>query len=165
MASKKIKGRIIRILDTRTVVINLGLENGVTDNSIFYILGEPESVIDPQTNEILGTVTVTKGRVRASQVFDKFTIATTSWTTYSVNEQYSSIIGNLFGKVKIDEIDEGELQVKPNDIKPWKARSESPVKIGDEVEVNIEEPEEEENSETTETESKENEETPKKESI
>jgi acyl-CoA reductase-like NAD-dependent aldehyde dehydrogenase len=150
MASKKIKGRIIRILDKKSVVINLGREQGIEDESIFYILGEPESVIDPMTNEVLGTVSVAKSRVRASQVFDKFTIATTSWTTvtYSV---YAGILENLTGGARTQTIDEGELKVSPDDVKPWKAKSESPVKVGDEVEVKINEPEEEEDNEESAT--------------
>lgn len=141
MAKKKIKGRIIRIIDNRTVIINLGLENNITNSSVFYILGEPETVIDPLTNEVLGTVNVTKSRVKSSQVFDKFTIATTSWTdTYtSIPGVYASILGGMTSSTRTEEIDEGELKVKSSELQPWKAKSESPVKIGDEVEVQIEE--------------------------
>lgn len=133
----KIKGRIIRIIDRRTVVINLGEKHGIDNSSIFYILGEPEEIKDPYTDEILGTVNVTKIKVKASQVFDKFTVATTSWT----NIHYPSIF--LSGILKVGElaqtqtIDEGELKVKEDEIQPWKARSESPVKVGDEVEVEV----------------------------
>ncbi|HEU0143163.1 MAG TPA: hypothetical protein VFQ47_00100 [Nitrososphaera sp.] len=151
MASKKIKGRIIRILDTKTVVINLGLEHGIGDESLFFILGEPESVIDPVTNEVLGTVKVTKARVKASQVFDKFTIATTSWKTVTYNR--ASVFGDLFRGMETETIDEGALKVIPGEVKPWKAKSESPVKVGDEVEVAVEEPEKEEEPATTQSQS------------
>ena|ERR1044071_5026429 len=138
IVKRKIKGRIIRILDNRTVVINLGREHGITSNSIFYILGEPEPVVDPVTKEILGTVNVSKSRVRASQVFDKFTIATTSWTYTSVHKSiFGDLIGGLGGPT-VETHDEGELKVSSTEIKPWKAKSESPVKVGDEVEVTVE---------------------------
>lgn len=118
-------------MDRRTVVINLGSENGVEGDSVFHILGDPERITDPDTNEILGSVKVTKGRVRASQVFDKFTIASTTWT--QVNQSYAGVFGDLFGKVQ--QINEGDLNVDPNEIRPWKAKSESPIRVGDEVEV------------------------------
>ncbi|MDT7542078.1 MAG: hypothetical protein QOE33_1982 [Acidobacteriota bacterium] len=139
MARKKIKGRIIRILDKRTVVINLGRDSGINTSSIFYILGEPESVIDPETKAVLGAVTVTKSRVKALQVFDKFTVAATSWVDRTVSFPDPSVaLSSLFHEAPVDE---GELNVQLTDIQPWKAKSKSPVKVGDEVEVTIEIPE------------------------
>lgn len=136
MKTKKIKGRIIRILDKRTVIINLGEAQGITHSSIFYILGEPEEIKDPITGEVLGAVNVTKSRVKATQVFEKFTIATTSWTNvYHKN----SLVFNFFQQEEpeVEKIDEGELKVLSEEIQPWKARSETPVRVDDEVEVTI----------------------------
>jgi hypothetical protein len=140
MATQKIKGKIIRIIDKRTVVINLGGENGINNNSVFYILGEPEEIQDPFTNEILGTVNVTKTRVKASQVFEKFTIATTTWTVTSYRSSVLSLLsaGVAGSGYETKEVDEGELNVNSKELQPWKARSETPVKIGDEVEVTVE---------------------------
>lgn len=138
MASKKIKGRIIRILDNKSVVINLGREHGIGDENMFFILGEPEPVVDPVSREVLGSVMVTKGKVRSSQVFDKFTIATTAWTTITAGTEYKDIFGDLFGQVK-PNVDEA-LLVRSTDVKPWKAKSETPVKVGDEVEVKVDDP-------------------------
>jgi hypothetical protein len=121
-ARKKIEGRIIRILDGKTVVINLGREHGIQRNSVFYILGEPEKVIDPMTKEELGAVAVNKAKVVASQVFDKFTIAATPFATQDLSALFQT---------------EVNLPVDPRDIKPWKATSESPVKVGDKVEAYV----------------------------
>lgn len=122
---KKIKGRIIRILDGSTVVINLGREHGVKFGNVFYILSEPEKVIDPLTNDELGSVAVNKATVKASQIFDKFTLATTSI--------------NYPDLVKLFEVEEQhKLPIDPKDIMPWKAASDTPIKVGDEVEVNVE---------------------------
>lgn len=145
MATEKIKGRIIRILSPKTIVINLGLEHGVYKDSLFHILGEPEKIVDPETQEVLGSVKVTKGRVRASQVFDKFTVATTTWV--QVRPNYNLIFGNLFGPVQT-EVDEGDLKVLPGEVRPWKAKSDLPVRVGDEVETTIEIEDEEEEEES-----------------
>jgi hypothetical protein len=132
MATKKIKGRIIRILDKKTVIINLGKMDNIDSESIFYILGDPEPVVDPFTKSELGLVNVTKARVKASQVFDKFTIATTKWTDYRFIFE-----GLTLPSMTRSEVYEGELLVDSKDIQPWKAKSEVPVRIGDEVEVSI----------------------------
>ena len=127
----KTKGRIIRILDTKTVIINLGSEHGVNGTSIFHILAEPEDVIDPKTNEVLGSVKVTKGRVRASQVSEKFTIASSSWT-----EAHLNALAGFFSAY--EQTVEDTLKVDSREVKPWKGRSEAPVRVGDEVEVIVE---------------------------
>ena len=143
MATEKIKGRIIRIIDKNTIVINLGKIHGIDNSSVFYILGEPEEIIDPFSEKTLGTVNVTKNRVKAFQVFDKFTIATTSWTeTYYKDSIYKNLFNLTYKSSSVfetetKEIDEGDLNVNQEDLQPWKARSELPVQIGDEVEVEV----------------------------
>ncbi len=131
----KIRGRIIRILDPKTVIINLGRKDGIQDDSVFSILGEPETVVDPFSREELGQVTVVKSRLGSSQVYDKMTIATTTW----VDTKLSRLVTNLLGTMETTRVsvDEGELRVKQEDIQPWKAKSESTVQLGDVVEVTI----------------------------
>ncbi|HEU4510628.1 MAG TPA: hypothetical protein VFR78_20525 [Pyrinomonadaceae bacterium] len=135
----KTKGRIIRILDSKTVIINLGSEHGVTGTSIFHILADPEDVVDPETNEVLGSVKVTKGRVRALQVSEKFTIATSSWTESVINPLLNFISTH---RQTVEET----LKIDARELKPWKGKSEVPIRVGDEVEVlvEIDEPGEEE---------------------
>lgn len=137
---KTIKGKIVRILDKRTVIINLGTNDGIDDSTVFRILSEPESIIDPDTNEELGKVNVVKSKVKAKTVNEKFTIATTNWT----RRTYSFPVGDIFdssnilgGSTKYEDVDHGELNVDDNEIEPWKAKTEIPVKKGDVVEADI----------------------------
>lgn len=140
MAREKIRGKIIRILDTRTVIINLGEVDDIDTNSVFYILGDPEPVVDPDTKEELGLVNVIKSKIKASQVFDRFTVATTKWTQPSPASLFAfkGYYNFLGGQAEV--IDEGELRVKPEELQPWKAQSEIPVMLGDIVEVDVEKP-------------------------
>jgi hypothetical protein len=126
----KIRGKIIRILSPSVVVINLGRIHGVAERSIFSILGEPEMITDPFTHEELGLVTVVKGRVRATSVSEKFTIATSKWRTYA-----------SWFEPEVEVLDEevNDLRVNPSDITPWKAVSKDYVRVGDEVEVTVDE--------------------------
>lgn len=138
MAKKTIRGKIIRIIDTRTVIINLGTKDGITNDSYFNILGEPEEIIDPFSKEILGAVNIVKAKLKASQAYEKFTIATTSWVRHSIKlkDPLSASLADMYETV---EVDEGELRVDKSQIQPWKAKSELPVKIGDTVTVEVDE--------------------------
>ena len=142
MKKETIKGRIIRILDTRTVIINLGTDDGITNDSYFNILGDPEEIIDPFTKDVLGKVNVVKAKLKALQAYEKFTIASTSWISFSFKGTTSLNLGisNLF---ETEKIDEGELKVAESEIQPWKARSESPVRVGDIITVEVEREEQE----------------------
>jgi hypothetical protein len=138
MAKKTIKGKIIRIIDTRTVIINLGTKDGITNDSYFNILGEPEEIIDPFTKDILGSVNIVKAKLKASQAYEKFTIATTSWISHSIKfrNPLSASLADIYETV---EVDEGELRVDKSKIQPWKAKSELPVNIGDTITVEVDE--------------------------
>lgn len=136
--AEKVRGRIIRVLDSTTVIINLGSKDGVQTNSIFNILGEPEAITDPFSQETLGYVNVVKAKVRAVRVDDKFTIATTERTIYTLRDLFDKMsarpyIPSLFER----QFEEGELLVEQEEIQPWKAQSEAPVRVGDYVEVDV----------------------------
>jgi hypothetical protein len=75
---------------------------------------------------------IVKGRVRASQVFDKFCVASTRWTETRMGYT-TGWVGNLVGYQEHDE----ELLVLGQDLQPWKALTEDPVRVGDEVEVEV----------------------------
>ena len=133
--TKIIQGRIIRILDSNSVIINLGRRDGVTGDSIFKILAEPESVIDPETKEELGKVKVVKAKLKASLVEEKFTIAVTKWRNTVFNFSVGPAIGNL---LKTEDVDQGDLLVRREDIEPWMAQTKIPVQLGDLIETAVE---------------------------
>lgn len=136
MAQKSIRGRIIRILDASTVIVNLGKVDGVTSSNMFSIIAEPENIVDPETKEVLGTVSIVKGKLKVQSVSDKFSICTSKWT------EYQSATDELWGAIarpyilRGTKVDEGtELRVSPKEVKPWRAVSEDIVKVGDQVET------------------------------
>jgi hypothetical protein len=134
---KNIQGRIIRIVDKNTVIVNLGTEDGITFSTIFSIMGEPEQIIDPENNEVLGEVYIVKARVKAKTVTEKFTIATTKWADIRLDALGGSFDSSS-GALENVEKDQGELLVEEADLQPWKAKSESPVKVGDTAEALVE---------------------------
>lgn len=68
-----IEGRIIRIVDERTLVANIGIEQGVAVGQEFVVIQAIEEVIDPQTNESLGVWEMIKARVVAVHVQPRLT--------------------------------------------------------------------------------------------
>lgn len=138
MSKKTLEGRIIRIPDESTVIINLGSDQGVTLNAIFSIFGAPETVTDPFSKENLGTVIVVKAKVAATAVYDRFTIASSIWTQTSLKGLSGGGLGGLFTSQTVGE----KLTVDPTQIKPWLARSQAPVAIGDTVRTEVNVPDE-----------------------
>lgn len=141
----EIRGRIIRIVDETTVVINLGEEHGIDRSSIFTVLGSPEPIVDPVTKEELGTVTVFKAEVKADVVFPRFTVATSEWTSQKLvatsDPTYTELSRMLsWTPPTVTTTHGGDLNVKKEDIQPWAALSTSPVQVGDEVEVSVSTP-------------------------
>jgi hypothetical protein len=138
MTKKTIQGKIIRIVDKQTAVINLGSDNGISHDSIFIIKGDTEEIIDPDTNEVLGSLKVVKSKLKSAQVHKKFTIATTKWTIVSPRfGTLGEVVGQLFENKVVDQ---GDLRVVAADIQPWLAQSEEPVRVGDIVEVTVDIP-------------------------
>ena len=128
----KTRGRIIRILDAETVMINLGRRDGVSRGSVFSVLSEPEVVVDPSTGEELGKVQLVKAKVRASGVYDRFTIAMTKWAVPKTNLDQRKALG-----AENADVAQGETLVDPKQIQPWRAASETPIRLGDPVEVSV----------------------------
>ena len=134
-----IRGRIIRIVDDHTALVNLGRVDGIVLESIFRVIGESEEIIDPITDEKLGSIDVVKAKLKASQVHERFTVATSRWTTYSFSlrpfENVQEIVKSMYNTES--ESHGEDLHVDPEEIRPWKAHAEQLIRVGDEVEVEI----------------------------
>ena len=78
-------------------------------------------------------MSVVKGKVKAETVTPKFTIATSRWFETRLP---SAALENMEKMLGVEIKD--ELRVAPEDIHPWKAETEELVRIGDEVEVQVE---------------------------
>lgn len=136
MKKKTIKGNIIRILDEETVIINMGLSQGIDEGKVFNILGKPEEIFDPISKTVLGTINVVKAKVKATQVYEKFTIAKSSWL-----EVNTGVFGRIIPQFDYKELGSGKMNVDQKDIQPWKAKTEEKIIVGDvvETEVDVEE--------------------------
>lgn len=78
---KAIEGKVAKILNPRELVINKGSADGVEDQMRFEVVEESQEVLDPDTDEVLGNIRRVKVRVRAVEIYPRFSIART-YETY-----------------------------------------------------------------------------------
>jgi hypothetical protein len=126
----KLLGRVIRILDEQSLVINLGLDAGINSGDEFDVLGKSETIIDPETNEELGDFFYTKVRLEAIDVQPR----------YSILAKPDLKAVNVFGFSNSDENDEIEYQrlnVDIFELKPLGNQTDMTIHVGDNVELTV----------------------------
>lgn len=70
-----IEGKVAKIIDLYTIVINKGSEHGVEEDMRFVIYEIGEEINDPDSGESLGKLEYIKAKVKVTHVIDKFSIA------------------------------------------------------------------------------------------
>lgn len=69
-----LKGKIIKILDDKRVIVNLGHKDGVKKDMKFFIFSEGEEIIDPETKKTLGKRDIVKHRIKVRHIQETFSI-------------------------------------------------------------------------------------------
>ena len=70
---EKIEGKVAKILDEYSIVINIGRNHGVVDGMVFAVfIQSDEEVKDPDSSEVLGKLENIKEHVFVAHVQDKF---------------------------------------------------------------------------------------------
>ena len=74
--TQRIEGKISQILDVYNVVINKGINDGVTERMSFVIfsISSSDEIKDPDTQESLGKLELVKGYVTAVHIQERVTI-------------------------------------------------------------------------------------------
>lgn len=125
--TKVIEGSVARILNERELVINRGTEQGIRDGMKFSVLEEENNILDPETREILGSLTREKIRVKIVDVQPKFSVGRT-YETYQARSP-SQFVGLLNARTvtKIRTIDQPGGRSEPfSDVVSY-------VEVGDKV--------------------------------
>ena len=76
-APKALEGNVAKVLDETRVVLNLGIDDGVSEGMEFLIYELGEDIKDPVNGKSLGQLEITKGRVQVEHIQPKFCIAKT----------------------------------------------------------------------------------------
>jgi len=133
-------GKVASILNERELTINIGAADGVAVGMKFKVLsGTPLEVRDPETNALLGKVDREKVRVKASEVYDKFSICKTfvvhttsgAFTPSFMDAINSSLLGQRREYIET-------LKADGHSLPPPLTEEESFVKKGDQVVATLE---------------------------
>jgi hypothetical protein len=63
--------KVVKVVDSYTIVINAGADKGIKQGKIFIVVGLGEEIFDPETNVSLGVLEVYRGHARVSHVQEK----------------------------------------------------------------------------------------------
>jgi hypothetical protein len=76
-----LEGTVAKLSDQRSIVVNIGSEDGVEESDVFevYRLGDP--VMDPDTGEEIGSIRYTKATVVPKEIMEEMTIMQSRETT------------------------------------------------------------------------------------
>lgn len=80
--------KVIKIIDEYNLVINIGFEDGVKLGDKFQIYQQGEKVLDPETNEYLGTLDIVKATIVANDISPKLTVCTNAATTSQFRKDF-----------------------------------------------------------------------------
>ncbi len=72
--AEPIEGKVAKILDENSIILNVGRAHGVTQGMVFCVFAPVEDVKDPETGESLGSWEAVKGYVQATHPQDKLTV-------------------------------------------------------------------------------------------
>ena len=97
-----IEGKVAKILNLRELVINRGSEDGVEVQMRFEVVEESQEVLDPDTEEVLGEFRRVKVRVKAAEIYPRFSIARTYETYKEAN--FAAGLSNITRPRKITKV-------------------------------------------------------------
>jgi hypothetical protein len=120
-------GRVAKIISVRELGINIGGIQGVVEGMVFAVLADtPLHVEDPDTGEMLGEIERYKVRVKATEVFDKFSICRTYETYETPGLTFPLPLLVATRQVRT-------LMIEDSELPPPLSEEESYVKVGDRV--------------------------------
>lgn len=143
-------GRVVRIFDDETLVVNLGSDDGVEKGATMSIYAPPVEITDPATGDELGAYHHPKGNVKVGSVHKKFCIAGPFPIRRPVSKPAAP--ANLFQQFQTEyRTERGHLNIDEGDVDPFP--SGSAIRVGDPVYVTVPDPSGDEGSSTGQSES------------
>ena len=125
---KNITGNVVRILDDKRLVINIGFNDGLklNDKIIVYEIGENVKNID---GKIIGTLDYIKAELVVTNLYDNIAICQYPKKNVTAFENSVSSISSSFISYQKQE----SLNVDKNDIEPYERTHSDIIHVGDNV--------------------------------
>jgi len=128
-------GKVARILSDEEVVLNVGSEDGVTQDMEFVIfsVSEGDRIVDPETGADLGAIETTKGRVKVHHVQSQISRARALTYQVSIRSSYEHVLEYLSTAPFAPRLETRirKLKVREDQVSPF--AEDLVVRIGDEV--------------------------------
>lgn len=131
-----ITGKVARILNSREMALNVGSEHGVKEGMYFDVLDPTgEDITDPDTGEVLGSVTRPLVRVCVTKVMEKLSVASTFKRTQVNVGGHGIGLETSFARMLMPPKWVTKYETLKTDEKTWEdlPESKSYVKSGDPV--------------------------------
>ena len=122
-----ITGKVIRILDEYSLIINVGAKHGVKKGMKFIVYEEGDEIIDPETNKSLGKLEFVKGTIEVVNVQENFSLAMSAeFYPETTIKELTFALTRFGGRRK-------RLPVDENVIEPLQTPVSNKIKVGDKV--------------------------------
>ncbi|MCP8859473.1 hypothetical protein LBW12_05470 [Latilactobacillus curvatus] len=127
MIKLKKRIQIIKIISRTEVIINAGSREGIKVGDAFNIVDTQNGTLkDPFTDEVLGHIEIYKNKLKAQQIFEKYSILSTLNSSIKTELMIRESIGFINNKEQLN-VDKNDIQ------KIDSCYSHSRVMVGDRV--------------------------------
>ena len=135
-----ISGKVAAIIDDTTLVLNVGLEQGVREGMTFVVFDEHAEIVDPDTGETLGNWEMVKARLVATHVQEgmctvKAPTAPDDTALSSTRPLSSVMVEHSMGRYGDRDESRKRMDVRRADISG--TPSLQPIAVGDRVRSNV----------------------------
>lgn len=113
--------KVVKIIDSETIIVNIGSDDDVSLNQELEILGNEIPIVDPDTKEILGKIKNVKETVSILEIYPKMSICSHIVKRIGLTPSFDPL--NNFINRKILNVDKEEILKSENEDKT--------IKIGD----------------------------------
>ncbi|MGB3479861.1 MAG: FlgT C-terminal domain-containing protein [bacterium] len=117
-----IEGKVVKIISDSEIIINLGSKDGVKEGDRFLIYQLGEEIKDPDTDKMLDTLEIVKGRVKIVHVQPNISTCITDEYEHKTKKiiRGNPLAGVLFGyyteEHELEEIKKPLIDVKVKDL-------------------------------------------------
>jgi len=133
MSEDRITGKVARILNRRQLVINRGDEHGVKIGMQFAVLNElGTDIVDPETNEPLGSVPIPKVVIKVVRVEGRLSVAST-FRRYRTAGGIFATLSDITNLNRPSEVRVETLSTDQSTFKQELKEEDSFVRVGDNV--------------------------------
>lgn len=126
-----IQGKVIRIIGPKSLIVDVGENDGVSIGMRFVVFDEGDEIRDPDTGESLGKLEFVKAEVQIEETTPRFSIAVSLKRRVSGYETQLAKMFSISGFYS--QVVQDPLPIDPNDIYPIGAEMEKNIKLGDKV--------------------------------